>query len=108
MGIDTDFNKAYAKAAIASGQRLPSSGNVFISMIDKYKDAIVPIAADLQSLGFGIIATRGSAKHLRENGVKVGPRCWSQHVLGLQQCCISLLFSWSQVLNWRALFALPG
>lgn len=39
MGIDMDFAKAYAKAAIAAGQRLPESGNVFISMIDKYKDA---------------------------------------------------------------------
>ena len=39
MGIDVDFAKAYAKAAIAAGQRLPEKGNVFISMIDKYKDA---------------------------------------------------------------------
>ena len=39
MGIDTDFAKAYAKAAIAAGQRLPESGTVFISMMDKYKDA---------------------------------------------------------------------
>ena len=48
MGIDSDFSKAYAKAAIAAGQRLPASGNVFITMIDKYKDAVVPIARELK------------------------------------------------------------
>jgi carbamoyl-phosphate synthase large subunit len=37
MGIDVTFGKAYAKAAIAAGQRLPQSGNVFITMMDKYK-----------------------------------------------------------------------
>jgi carbamoyl-phosphate synthase large subunit len=58
MGIDTDFGKAYAKAAIASGQRLPSQGNIFITMIDKYKEAIVPIAKDLQ-VGFEPVTLRG-------------------------------------------------
>lgn len=48
MGIDTDFGRAYAKAAIAAGQKLPTSGNVFITMIDKYKEAIVPVAKQLQ------------------------------------------------------------
>jgi hypothetical protein len=47
MGIDKTFAKAYAKAAIAAGQKLPASGNVFITMIDKYKDDIVPIARQL-------------------------------------------------------------
>ena len=39
MGIDYTFGKAYAKAAIAAGQKLPQSGNVFITMMDKYKEA---------------------------------------------------------------------
>ncbi|GAB4823138.1 hypothetical protein N2152v2_010184 [Parachlorella kessleri] len=69
MGIDMDFAKAYAKAAIAAGQRLPEKGNVFISMIDKYKDAVVPVAKDLQAMGYGIIATYHTAAHLRANGV---------------------------------------
>ena len=47
MGIDRTFAKAYAKAAIAAGQKLPSTGNVFITMIDKYKDDIAPIAKEL-------------------------------------------------------------
>ena len=47
MGIDTDFSKAYAKAALSAGQKLPASGNVFVSMTDKFKEAIVPIAKEL-------------------------------------------------------------
>lgn len=48
MGIDSDFSKAYAKAALAAGQKLPTKGNVFVSMTDKYKEAIVPIAKELK------------------------------------------------------------
>jgi carbamoyl-phosphate synthase large subunit len=70
MGIDTTFAKAYAKAAIAAGQRLPESGNVFISMMDKYKDAAVPIAKELSELGYGILATYHTAAVLRREGVQ--------------------------------------
>lgn len=48
MGIDTDFSKAYAKAALAAGQKLPASGTVFISVADKQKESIAPIAKQLQ------------------------------------------------------------
>lgn len=57
MGIDRDFSSAYAKAAMAAGQRLPTSGNVFITMTDKCKPDIVPVAKQLSELGFGIFAT---------------------------------------------------
>ncbi|KAK9835186.1 hypothetical protein WJX81_004384 [Elliptochloris bilobata] len=79
MGIDRTFAKAYAKAAIAGGQKLPATGNVFITMTDKYKPAIVPIAQQLQKLGFGIVATRGTAVALREAGVD------AQSVLKIQE-----------------------
>lgn len=49
MGIDSDFSKAYAKAALSAGQKLPVAGNVFVSMTDKYKEAIVPIAKELKA-----------------------------------------------------------
>ena len=49
MGIDSDFSKAYAKAALSAGQKLPVSGNVFVSMTDKFKEAIVPIAKELKA-----------------------------------------------------------
>ena len=48
MGIDKTYAKAYAKAAIAAGQKLPSSGNVFLTVMDKDKDAVVPIAKKLK------------------------------------------------------------
>ena len=48
MGIDMDYSKAFAKAAIAAGQKLPTGGGVFITVMDQNKDAMVPIAKDLQ------------------------------------------------------------
>jgi carbamoyl-phosphate synthase large subunit len=69
MGLDTSFAKAYAKAAIAAGQRLPESGNVFISMMDRYKEEVVPIAKELADMGYGVLATQNTAKVLTDNGV---------------------------------------
>ena len=48
MGIDKTYAKAYAKAAIAAGQKLPASGKVFVTVMDKDKDAVVPIAKKLK------------------------------------------------------------
>lgn len=47
MGIDTDFSNAYAKASIAAGLALPTSGKIFITMIDKFKAEVVPVAKKL-------------------------------------------------------------
>ena len=69
MGLDSSFAKAYAKAAIAAGQRLPESGKVFISMMDQHKDDAVPIAKELADMGYGILATQNTAKVLTANGV---------------------------------------
>jgi hypothetical protein len=58
MGIDKDFASAYAKAQIAAGQKLPTrGGKVFLTMADKHKKDIVPIARDLGNLGYGLVAT---------------------------------------------------
>ncbi len=48
MGIDKTFAKAYAKAAISAGQKLPASGNIFVTVMDKDKDTVVPIAKKLK------------------------------------------------------------
>jgi carbamoyl-phosphate synthase large subunit len=69
MGLDSSFAKAYAKAAIAAGQRLPASGNVFISMMDRYKEEAIPIAKELAEMGYGILATQNTAKVLTDAGV---------------------------------------
>ncbi|KFF42127.1 MAG: carbamoylphosphate synthase large subunit [Candidatus Atelocyanobacterium thalassa isolate SIO64986] len=70
MGIDNDFGKAFAKAAIASGVNLPISGTVFISTSDIDKILTVPIAKNLEELGFKIVATLGTQKVLENNGIK--------------------------------------
>ncbi len=71
MGIDTDFGKAFAKAALAAGQRLPLEGTVFVSMNDREKQAVVPVVRDLIDLGFDVIATAGTKQVLQENGLNV-------------------------------------
>ncbi len=69
MGIDSDFGKAFAKAEIGAGVFVQTSGTVFISMNDRDKETIVPVAKDLVALGFNIVATEGTKKVLEENGV---------------------------------------
>jgi len=71
MGIAPTFGHAFAKAQSGSGCPLPVSGTVFVSVNDFDKETIVPIARDLQSLGFRLIATRGTASHLTARGVSV-------------------------------------
>ncbi|MDA0902308.1 MAG: carbamoyl-phosphate synthase large subunit, partial [Proteobacteria bacterium] len=70
MGIDTTFEMAYAKAQMATGVNLPDSGIAFLSVKDSDKKHIVQIAKDLIEIGFQIIATKGTANFLNENGVK--------------------------------------
>jgi carbamoyl-phosphate synthase large subunit len=71
MGIDADFGRAYAKAALGAGQRLPLTGKVFVSMNDRDKLTVVPIVRDFIALGFKIIATSGTQKVLAEHGLVV-------------------------------------
>ncbi len=71
MGIDVDFGRAYAKAELAAGQKLPLTGTVFVSMNDRDKLAVVPIVQDFIALGFQIIATSGTQKVLAEQGLVV-------------------------------------
>jgi carbamoyl-phosphate synthase large subunit len=72
MGIDMSFDLAYAKAAIAAGNKLPPAGSgVFISVRDDDKDAIVPVARLLADLGYTLLATTGTAAAIRASGAKV-------------------------------------
>jgi len=71
MGIDKDFGRAYIKSQIAAGQNLPKKGNVFISVRDRDKRAVVFIAKKLKDLGFHIYASLGTAQALEKNNIKV-------------------------------------
>ncbi|MBM3708819.1 MAG: carbamoyl-phosphate synthase large subunit [Actinobacteria bacterium] len=70
MGIDKKFGIAFAKSQIATNQKMPVSGKVFISVNDKDKSNIVPIAQELSKLGFKIIATKGTSDILEKNGIR--------------------------------------
>ena len=71
MGIDVDLGLAYAKSQMAAPPALPTSGNVFISVKDSDKKAVLPVAREFVSLGFGIIATEGTAQTLTKARIPV-------------------------------------
>jgi carbamoyl-phosphate synthase large subunit len=71
MGIDHAFGIAFAKAELAAGQVLPQKGKVFISVKNRDKRAMIFIAKKLSDFGFRIVATRGTAKALSQNGIPV-------------------------------------
>jgi len=71
MGIDRDFHLAYSKAQIAAGNRLPRSGNVFISVRDADKSQIVPVALDFLKAGFKLYATSGTASVIESHKIPV-------------------------------------
>jgi len=60
MGIDVDLGLAYAKSQMAAPPALPTGGNVFVSVKDSDKQAVVPVVREFVKLGFGIIATAGT------------------------------------------------
>jgi carbamoyl-phosphate synthase large subunit len=72
MGIDKDFGRAYAKAQSSAKNPMPLGGKVFISVKDKDKPALPQLANKLVSLGFSIIATRGTSFYLNQLGIKTG------------------------------------
>ena len=71
LGVSKDFSEALFKAFIGSGMKIPQTGNVLITVRDKDKPEILPIAKKLQQKQFNIYATQGTAKYLEDNGVKV-------------------------------------
>jgi carbamoyl-phosphate synthase large subunit len=71
MGIDVDFARAFAKAQLGAGVRLPLSGSVFLSVRDSDKKHIVSPAKKLYDNGFELVATRGTASYLQEKGIPV-------------------------------------
>ena len=71
MGIDADLGLAYAKSQMAAPPPLPKSGNLFVSVKGSDKQAIIPVVREFVKLGFGIIATSGTAQVLADAGVPV-------------------------------------
>jgi carbamoyl-phosphate synthase large subunit len=71
MGIDRDFDIAFAKGLLGAGMNLPQSGTAFVSVKDADKENIVPAVEKMLELGFKIIATGGTAAHLQSKGLPV-------------------------------------
>jgi carbamoyl-phosphate synthase large subunit len=71
MGIDGSFGAAFAKAQIAAATLLPAGGRAFISVPQADYAAVVPVARRLARAGFTLLATRGTAAHLRAAGLAV-------------------------------------
>ncbi|MCD6035181.1 MAG: carB [Rickettsiales bacterium] len=72
MGIDTTFDRAFAKAQIASNNPIPQKGTVFISVKEADKPIAAGLAKELLELGFKVVATRGTASFMKKEGVEVG------------------------------------
>src|SRR4030043_2231865 len=69
FGIGHSFGLAFAKSQMAAGFKMPVKGTIFISVHDYHKDKIVSVAKSFQDMGFKIIATKGTAKYLKEHGI---------------------------------------
>ncbi len=71
LGIDDNLHAAYYKAMLAAGTRLPTEGEIYLSIRDEDKSKVLPLAKRLAGLGFKLWATKGTAQYLREFGVPV-------------------------------------
>src|SRR2546427_9808537 len=71
MGIDRDFRKAYLKSQIAAASCPPTSGKVFISVKNRDKRVVMTLAKRLSEMGFGLVATGGTARVLERHGMSV-------------------------------------
>jgi carbamoyl-phosphate synthase large subunit len=71
MGVAESFGTAFAKAQLAADNRLPQSGTIFVTVNEFDKDAITPIARRFHEMGFKLLGTEGTAKHLRGRGIPI-------------------------------------
>ena len=70
IGYDDKLNRALYKALQASGMKLQNYGTVFATIADKDKEEALPLIRRFYNLGFNIQATEGTAKFLKENGIR--------------------------------------
>ncbi|MBL7014184.1 MAG: carbamoyl-phosphate synthase large subunit [Candidatus Marinimicrobia bacterium] len=73
MGISTTFGGSFRRATISAGNKIPEMGRIFISVNDQDKMATIPLVRDLHEFGFDIVATSGTARELKRNGIPSDP-----------------------------------
>ncbi len=71
MGMGADFAEAFLKSQLAAGQKLPRSGKIFLSVNERDKPYVAEVGEMFANLGFELLATSGTAKILRDRGLKV-------------------------------------
>ncbi|WP_313371650.1 carbamoyl-phosphate synthase large subunit [Achromobacter animicus] len=71
MGVGMSFGEAFVKSQLAASVRLPESGTVFISVKNQDKARAVEVARGLHTLGFKLVATRGTAAEIEAAGIPV-------------------------------------
>ena len=71
MGVGSSFSEAYAKAQLGAGEIIPKEGSVFLSVRDSDRPFVAELAKEFLDLGFKIFATKGTARHIEEAGIKV-------------------------------------
>ena len=69
IGLDRDFAVAFAKSQLGAGNELPLGGTVFVSVRDSDKDGIVAPVRQLVEMGFKVLATSGTQRHLQGKGI---------------------------------------
>ena len=71
MGTGRTFAEAMLKSQLGAGSKLPTKGNVVLSVKNADKARAVKIASDLVNLGFTVSATKGTAAAIAEAGISV-------------------------------------
>jgi carbamoyl-phosphate synthase large subunit len=71
MGAAADFGNAFAKAWLGAGHKLPRGGVAFLTVHDRDKEALLPVARRFAEVGFSLVATAGTAAYLAEQGLDV-------------------------------------
>ncbi|MDR3154348.1 MAG: carbamoyl-phosphate synthase large subunit [Deltaproteobacteria bacterium] len=72
MGLDRTFGHAFLKAQIAAGTDVPLGGDIILTVCDRDKPALAPLAAELAAMGFTFHATPGTVKSLADRGISAG------------------------------------
>ena len=71
MGVAESFGTAFAKAQLSADNRLPEKGTILLTVNDFDKDAVTPIARRFHEMGFKLLGTEGTARHLRGRGIPI-------------------------------------
>jgi carbamoyl-phosphate synthase large subunit len=78
MGVGASFGEAFLKSQLGAGERLPTSGKVFLSVRDADKKGVAKVAKELIELGFDLVATTGTARVIHD----AGHTCFLIHKVG--------------------------